>query len=200
MDMPASAQSLSAQEMQARMATAQVARFWWGWLIAGFLWMAASVVILQFDRKSLTVVGVVIGIMFLVAGLEELVLAYMAQGGWRWFWGAFGVLLFAGGIWALFNPTQTFLAVANILGFVFILIGAGWTTRAIATKDVDPLWWMGLIGGILMLALGFWAAGQLLITQAYALLVFAGIWALLHGITDVVKAFQIRNLRDVAVR
>ena len=29
------------------------------------------------------------------------------------------------------------------------------------------------------------------------LLVFAGIWALFHGVGDVIKAFQIRNLRDV---
>jgi hypothetical protein len=29
------------------------------------------------------------------------------------------------------------------------------------------------------------------------LLVFAGIWALFHGVGDVIKAFQIRTLRDV---
>jgi hypothetical protein len=30
------------------------------------------------------------------------------------------------------------------------------------------------------------------------LLVFAGIWALFHGVGDPIKAFQIRKLRDFA--
>ena len=61
----------------------------------------------------------------------------------------------------------------------------------------NPLWWVGLIAGILMLILAFWTSGQFFITKAYMLLVFAGIWALMQGITDIVRAFQIRRLRDV---
>jgi uncharacterized membrane protein HdeD (DUF308 family) len=182
------------QDEETRQVVAQVAPFWWAWLIIGFLWMAAAAVILQFDHKSVTLVGIVLGIMFLVAGLEELALAALASGGWRWFWAFFGVLLLGGGFWALFNPTHTFLAIANIMGFVFILIGAGWTARAIASRGADPVWWLGLISGIVMLGLGFWAAAQVLTTQVYVLLLFAGIWALLHGITDIIKAFEIRRL------
>jgi uncharacterized membrane protein HdeD (DUF308 family) len=32
--------------------------------------------------------------------------------------------------------------------------------------------------------------------KAYTLLVFAGIWALFHGVTDIVRAFQIRAVAD----
>ena len=46
-----------------------------------------------------------------------------------------------------------------------------------------------------MVILAFWTGGQFFIDKAYLLLVFAGIWALLHGVTDIVKAFQIRRLR-----
>ena len=49
----------------------------------------------------------------------------------------------------------------------------------------------------MMIGLGFWASGQFLVTKAYELLIFAGIWALLHGITDIVKAFQIKRLGSV---
>jgi hypothetical protein len=45
-----------------------------------------------------------------------------------------------------------------------------------------------------MVILAFWTAGQFFIEKAYVLLVFAGIWALLEGVTDIVKAFQIRGL------
>ena len=45
-----------------------------------------------------------------------------------------------------------------------------------------------------MTVLGFWTAGQFWINKAYLLLVFAGIWALMEGIVDVVRAFQIREV------
>ena len=47
-----------------------------------------------------------------------------------------------------------------------------------------------------MIILAFWTSGQFFIEKAYTLLVFAGIWALMHGITDIFKAFAVRSLRD----
>ena len=47
---------------------------------------------------------------------------------------------------------------------------------------------------IIMTGLAFWVSGQFFLTRAYTLLVFAGIWALMKGITDIVRAFQIRRL------
>ena len=45
-----------------------------------------------------------------------------------------------------------------------------------------------------MVILGFYTGGQFFIEKAYVLLVFAGIWALMHGVTDIVRAFQIRKV------
>jgi uncharacterized membrane protein HdeD (DUF308 family) len=70
-----------------------------------------------------------------------------------------------------------------------------WTIQAFVDRDVNELWWLGLIAGVLMIILAFWTGGQFFITKAYVLLVFAGIWALMHGVTDIVRAFQIRKLR-----
>jgi uncharacterized membrane protein HdeD (DUF308 family) len=63
-------------------------------------------------------------------------------------------------------------------------------------RDVNPLWWLGLIAGVLMVILAFWTSGQFFIEKAYTLLVFAGIWALMQGVTDIVRAFAIRGLHD----
>jgi uncharacterized membrane protein HdeD (DUF308 family) len=49
-----------------------------------------------------------------------------------------------------------------------------------------------------MIILAFWTGGQFFIEKQYVLLVFAGIWALFHGVDDLIKAFQIRRLRDVS--
>ena len=45
-----------------------------------------------------------------------------------------------------------------------------------------------------MFVLAFWVAGQFLFERVYILLVFAGIWAMLQGVTDVIRAFQLKKL------
>ena len=83
----------------------------------------------------------------------------------------------------------------NIL--LFLIVGVFWVIQAFDEKDESELWWLGLVGGILMLILAFWTAGQLLIDKQYMLLVFAGIWALMQGVLDIARAFMIRSLRNV---
>jgi uncharacterized membrane protein HdeD (DUF308 family) len=61
-------------------------------------------------------------------------------------------------------------------------------------RAVNPAWWLGLISGILITIMAFWTSGQFFIEKAYVLLVFAGIWALMTGITGIVRAFEIRRL------
>ncbi|HVQ89058.1 MAG TPA: hypothetical protein VMT88_12845, partial [Actinomycetes bacterium] len=79
-------------------------------------------------------------------------------------------------------------------GFLFLLVGVFWLIEALTTKAANPLWWVGLIAGMLMILLAFWSSAQTFTTKAYMLLVFAGIWALMHGITDIIKAFMVRAL------
>jgi len=139
-------------------------------------------------------VGVLTGIMFLVFAAEEFVLAVLDGGPTRWLWAFFGVLLFAAGIVALIHPRETFAGFAEILGFVFLLIGIIWTVQAFAERAFSSLWWMGLVSGILLIVLAFWTSGQFFLERAYTLLIFVGIWALLKGVTDIVRAFQLRDL------
>ena len=184
----------AAPSAEARQVAGELARWWWAWIVSGTLWILAAVFILQFRQGSLALVGLILGVMFLVAGVEEFVVAAVSNDGWKWLRIVFGMLLVAGGLYALFNPVGTFLSIASMLGFLFVLVGVFWVIEAFTTQAANPLWWLGLIDGFLLIGLGFWAGGQFLATQAYALLVFAGIWALMHGITDIIKAFAIRRL------
>ena len=175
-----------------------VGRLWWLWLVAGIAWILIALVILQFDDASITTVGVLIGIMFLLSGFQQFFMGALV-GGWiqivMWI---FGVLFVVAGIIALISPENTFAAIADILGFLFLLVGIFWIIQAFADRDVSDLWWLGLISGILMVILAFWTGGQFFIDKAYVLLVFAGIWALMHGVGDIVRAFQIRSLKTLA--
>jgi uncharacterized membrane protein HdeD (DUF308 family) len=181
---------------EAREALRDVSRLWWLLLVIGVAWIIVGVVILQFDQASVTTVGVIIGIMFWGAAAQSFVVGSLAER-MRWLYYVFGVLFGAAGVIAFISPENTFAALADILGFLFLLIGAFWIILAFATREVNELWWFGLIAGILMLILAFWTGGQFFIEKAYVLLVFAGIWALMQGITDLIRAFQIRKLNEL---
>jgi uncharacterized membrane protein HdeD (DUF308 family) len=49
--------------------------YWWVLLVAGIAWVTAALVILQFDQASVTTVGVLVGLMFLGVGIENIALA-----------------------------------------------------------------------------------------------------------------------------
>lgn len=177
----------------AREAVAALSRFWWLWLVIGILWTIAAVVILQFDQASVTTVGIIIGIMFVGVGLQSLVAGSLVDR-FSWVYYLFGLLFLVAAVLAFISPENTFEAIADILGFLFLLVGASWLVQAFLYREENELWWIGLIAAILMIILAFWTAGQFFIEKAYVLLVFAGIWALMQGVTDIVRAFQIKRL------
>jgi uncharacterized membrane protein HdeD (DUF308 family) len=169
--------------------------YWWVLLIAGIAWVAVALVILQFDQASVTTIGILVGIMFLALGIENFALSTLDVPA-RWAWALFGVLFLVSAIVCFANPSDTFAGLADILGFLFLIVGVWWMVRAFLERAINPLWWLGLISGILMIGLAFWTSGQFFVEKAYVLLVFAGIWALMQGITSIVRAFQIRAVRD----
>ena len=167
---------------------------WWIWLVTGILWIVASFVVLQFDKASITTVGVITGLLFLFAATQQFVAAALTDGWVRWLSIGFGALLGVAGVLSLFNPENTFAGLADILGFLFLVVAGTWIVEALVSRDENDLWWLGLISGILMGAMAFWTSGQFYIHKAYTLLVFAGIWALMKGVTDIVRAFQVRRV------
>ena len=174
-------------------AAKDITRLWWLWLVFGAVWSVIAVVILQFDQASVTTVGVLIGLMFFLAGVQNFAGAALAERH-GWVYGLFGVLFMIAGVVALISPENTFAALADILGFLFLIVAISWMIEAFMWGEVNELWWVGLIAAVLMLILAFWTAGQFFIEKAYVLLVFAGIWALMRGVTDIVRAFQIRRV------
>jgi uncharacterized membrane protein HdeD (DUF308 family) len=176
-----------------REAAGVMSRMWWLSLVTGILWFVIAIVILQMDSASVATVGVIVGAMFLFTGIQQFAISTVVEG-WKWLWVAFGVLFVLAGLWALFNPGATTAALADSLGFLFLLVAIFWVIEAFATRAENDLWWLGLVSGIIMFVLAFWVAGQFLFERVYILLVFAGIWAMLQGVTDVIRAFQLKRL------
>jgi uncharacterized membrane protein HdeD (DUF308 family) len=172
----------------------RVASYWWVELLIGIFWVVIAIVVLKFNHASVTTVGIFTGIMFLLFAAEEFLLAILSRGASRWLWAIFGVLMTAAGIVALIHPRKTFAGFADILGFVFLLIGVVWMVQAFAERPLNDLWWLTLIASLMMVALAFWVSGQYFLVRAYTLLIFAGIWAMTTGVIAIVRAFQIREL------
>jgi uncharacterized membrane protein HdeD (DUF308 family) len=167
---------------------------WWLWLFAGISWIVIALIILQFDRASVTTVGVLIGIMFILSAFQQFAFGSLAAGWLQLVMWLFAVLFLIAGVIALISPENTFAAIADTLGFLFLLVGTFWIIQAFGERDVNELWWFGLISGVAMIVLAFWTGGQFFIDKAYTLLVFAGIWAMFHGVNDIFRAFQLREL------
>ena len=173
----------------------QLTEYWWVLLVAGIAWIAAALVILQFDQASVTTVGILVGLLFLGVGIENVAMARLDVP-MRWAWALFGVLFLVSAVVCFANPSDTFAGLADTLGFLFLVVGLWWMLRAFLERPINPLWWLTLISGILMTTLAFWTSGQFFIHKAYVLLVFAGIWAMMQGITAIARAFSLRSLHE----
>ena len=172
---------------------------WWLFLITGVAWLIISLIVLRFDTASIATVGALLGIVFLIAGLNEWMIA-VVRPSWKWAHIALGVLFVIGGFTAFASPYDAFWALASLLGFLLVLKGSLDVIVSAMTKDVNEFWWLGLVTGILELLLGFWASQQFFPARAVLILIWVGFAALLRGITEIVLAFQIHRLPKAVAR
>lgn len=184
---------------EARQAVAGAAKWWWLFLVAAAAWLAVAFVVFQFSTTSLATVGIIIGAMLLFAGVEQF-LAAAVVGGMKWLFWFFGAVFIVFGVIALFNPLTTAASVAASLGLILAMIGAFWAIESIFARSVNSLWGLGLVSGIVMIGLGIWLGNQGLGQKTLSLLVFAGVWALMHAFTDVMRAFQLKRVGELVSR
>ena len=66
-----------------RGALERVTSFWWVELLVGVMWVILATVVLKFNHASVTTVGILTGIMFLVFAAQQFILAAIDRRG-RW--------------------------------------------------------------------------------------------------------------------
>jgi len=165
---------------------------WWVLLLTGIAWLIISVVVLRFTTTSAATVGILLGVIFLGAMLNEFLLA-LVRWHWRWVHILMGIAFLAGAIWAFANPLGTFWALATVIGLLLILQGALVLITSIESRVINSVWWLGLIAGILEIVVGFWASQQLVHVRAALLIIWVGVLALVRGITEIVLAFELKS-------
>ena len=178
-----------------RVAMKMATGMWWMFLITGILWFLVSLIVLRFNITSVAAVGTLLGVVFLMAGVNEFVIVGSVSG-WKWLHVLLGIIFVAGGIWAFVHPIGAFYELASILGFLLLLKGSLDFTVAVASKELNDLWWMGLVVGILEILLAFWASQQFFAPRAALILLWVGFGAMFRGFTEILLAFEVRRMTN----
>ena len=177
------------------------ARYWWVFLIAGFAWLLIAWMVLRADATSIVTVGVLLGVVFLMAGINELGMASIVSGGWKIWHYIMAFIFLLGGLWGFIRPVNTFFALASVLGLILIFYGTFEIFASFASRQSNPYWWVGLVTGILLILLAFWVSGSdrvyALAQRTFLLLFWVGFFALFKGISQIMLAFGIRHAGKV---
>jgi uncharacterized membrane protein HdeD (DUF308 family) len=116
----------------------EAARYWWVFLVSGILWLLIAWVILRGNQTSIAAVGILLGVVFLLSGINEAGLAALAPGGWKvWHYLVAGIFLL-GALWGFIRPVNTFFALASVLGLILIFYGAFEIIQGVASRAVKP--------------------------------------------------------------
>jgi uncharacterized membrane protein HdeD (DUF308 family) len=180
-----------------RMIVRQWARYWWVFLVSGIVWLLIAWVVLRGNQTSIKAVGVLIGVVFLLAGINEAAVAAVVSGGWKVWHYILAVIFFLGALWGFIRPVNTFFALASVLGLILILYGVLEIVQGVASRAVNPYWWVNLIAGILLVLLAFWVSGSdrvyALAQRTFLILFWVGFFALFRGFSQIFLAFAVRH-------
>jgi uncharacterized membrane protein HdeD (DUF308 family) len=170
---------------------------WWLFLLTGIGWMLVALIVLRFDYRSVNAIAILFGIVAIAAGVLEIGVTFLAEGWWKLLYGVLAVVFIAAGVVSFIHPGDTFQSLAAVMSFLLIFAGTFDIITAISARKEIEVWWLQLVGGIIELALGFWAAGYY--GRSVILLVaWVGAFAVIRGVTDIVLAFRVHALQHAS--
>jgi uncharacterized membrane protein HdeD (DUF308 family) len=167
---------------------------WWWLLITGVGWTVVGLILLRFDYTSVYSISLLFGIVAIAAGVLELALTFLAHGWWRVLNVLLAIAFIAAGVVAFIHPGNTFVALAAVFSFFLLFAGTFDIIQAISARHEIEVWWLQLVGGIIEVALGFWAAGDWG-RSSILLVAWVAAFAVIRGVRDIVMAFRVRALQ-----
>lgn len=178
----------------AREVLEEAADRWWLFLASGIAWLVFALLVFQWDYTTVYAISILFGVVAVVAGVNELFAISISTSGWRWVHAVLGILFVLVGVYALWNPYDTFATLAAVVGLFLLFRGVFDLTVAFVTKDEFELWWLQLVLGLIEIVLAFWVAGNFR-KEAILLVVYVGAIALMRGVSEIFVAFKLKGLR-----
>jgi uncharacterized membrane protein HdeD (DUF308 family) len=170
---------------------------WWLFLITGIGWMLLALILLRFDYATVSAISILFGVVAIAAGVLEIGVMLLAAGWWKLLHGVLALIFIVAGIVAFIHPGDTFAALAAVFSFFLIFAGTFDIIESISIRHEIEVWWLQLIGGILELALGLWAAGYYG-RSAILLVAWVAAFAVIRGVRDIVLAFRVHDIQHAA--
>jgi uncharacterized membrane protein HdeD (DUF308 family) len=170
---------------------------WWLFLVTGIGWMLVGLIVLRFDYTTVSAISILFGIVAIAAGVLEILVLLLARGWWKVLHIVLAVVFFIAGIVAFIHPGDTFAALAAVFSFFLIFAGTFDIIVAVSTRREIEVWWLQLVGGIIEVVLGFWAAGYYG-RSAVLLVAWVAAFTLIRGVRDIVLAFRIREVQQTS--
>jgi len=84
-----------------------------------------------------------------------------------------------------------------VISFFLVFAGTFDIIVSISARREIEVWWLQLIGGIIELALGFWAAGYYG-RSAVLLVAWVAAYTVIRGVTEIVLASRIHQIQHTA--
>jgi uncharacterized membrane protein HdeD (DUF308 family) len=163
---------------------------WWWFLSLGVLWTLFGTYVLSYRVGSLAAVAALVGVAFLFGGVTQLAVAARVQS-WRWLFIVAGILAVAAGILTFVWPDVTLYVVSILVAWYLIIFGVVHLVGALAGPKLS-YWWTQLVLGVAELVLGVWAVRSWQ-RSLLTLVTLVGVWAIVHGVSEIFAAFSVRE-------
>src|SRR5512133_1605869 len=170
---------------------------WWLLLLTGIGWVLVALIVLRFDYTSVSAISILFGIVAIAAGVLEIGVMLLANGWWKLLNALVALVFIVAGIVAFIHPGDTFAALAAVFSFFLIFAGFFDIIESISVRHEIEVWWLQLIGGIIELGLGFWAAGYYG-RSAVLLVAWVAAIAIIRGFMNILLAFRVREVQHAA--
>jgi uncharacterized membrane protein HdeD (DUF308 family) len=99
--------------------------------------------VLRFTTTSAVTIGLLMGIVFLVAMLNEFYIAAV-RSAWQWAHALMGAVFLIGAIWSFISPLDAFWTLAAAIGLLLILQGALVLITSVENRAINSVWWLGV--------------------------------------------------------
>ena len=167
---------------------------WWLFLFTGIGWTIVGLIVLRFDYTSVSAVSILFGCVAIAAGVLEIFALILAAGWWKLLYGVLAFAFIAAGVVAFIHPGDTFKALAAVVSFFLVFAGTFNIIMSIAARKEISVWWVQLIAGIIEPRPD--SGGRARIGRSAVLLIaWVAAYTLIHGVTDIIRAFQIREIQ-----
>jgi uncharacterized membrane protein HdeD (DUF308 family) len=173
-----------------------ITKKWWLMLITGLAYVILGVIIWNYPGETVLGATIYIGITLLITGFSYIGLVIGGAEKWGWYLAKGVIDIVLGGI-ILFNPIATASMLVLTVGIWFVFKGAMMFAESFSLKKGGyKLWWLNLIGGILIMIFGWMITGDPL-AGTMGIVVYISIALWIKGVVLIATAFGLKFLGKV---